>query len=95
MKDGNITTINSLHRGPSSNYLAYLQSHHRDHKGDKEMNDFINAQTQQMKAYVKAWEAACELASKKTDGKMDREEAKALKHIHKAVERFTRDLERF
>lgn len=58
------------------------------------MNDFIKAQAQQMKAYVQAWEASCEFAAKKTDGVIDKEETKQLKRLHKAVEEFTRNLER-
>lgn len=56
------------------------------------MNDFIKAQAQQMITYVKAWEATCEFAAKKTDGIMDKEETKQLKRIHKAVEDFTKNL---
>lgn len=58
------------------------------------MNDYIMAQVQQMKAYAKTWEASCQLAAKKTDGMIDLEEAKALKHIHRAVERFTKKLDK-
>lgn len=56
------------------------------------MNDYINAQVQQMRVYTQAWEATCIQAAKKTDGIIDKEEEKALKQIHKAVERFTKDL---
>ena len=58
------------------------------------MNEFILAQVQQMKTYVKAWEATCEFAAKKTDGRIDKEEEKALKRIHKAVLDFTAELNR-
>lgn len=58
------------------------------------MNEYIMAQVQQMKVYVQAWETACKLGAKEDDGKVDREEQKALKRIHKAVETFTKNLER-
>lgn len=58
------------------------------------MNDFVKAQAKQMIAYVKAWEATCEFAAKKTDGIIDKEETKQLKRIHKAVEDFIKELER-
>lgn len=58
------------------------------------MNDYINAQIQQMKAYVKTFESACVLAAKKTDGIVDKAEEKTLKKIQKAVEHFTRELDK-
>lgn len=58
------------------------------------MNDYIMAQVQQMKVYILAWESACQLGAKKNDGIPDKEETRDLKRIHKAVERFTRSLER-
>ncbi len=58
------------------------------------MNDYITAQVQQMRVYIQAWEAACLAAAKKTNGIKDKEEDRALKRIHKAVEHFDRDLGR-
>lgn len=58
------------------------------------MNDYIAAQICQVKVFLKNFENACELGAKEDNGEIDKEEAKELKQIHKAVERFTRDLER-
>ena len=58
------------------------------------MNDYITAQIQQTKAYVKAFEAACQLGAMKNDGTIDKDEQKALKRINQAVKQFVRELEK-
>lgn len=56
------------------------------------MKDYILAHVINMQSLVKNFEHACEQSTLKDDHKISAEEAKALKKIHKAVERFTTDL---
>lgn len=56
------------------------------------MKAYILAHVMNMKSLAQNFEHACEQAALKDDRKITPEEAKALKRIHKAVERFTTDL---
>lgn len=58
------------------------------------MKDYILAHVMNMKSLVQNFEHACEQAALKEDRKIDSEEAKALRQIHKAVKRFTTDLDK-
>lgn len=58
------------------------------------MNDYINAQCQMMIAQVSTFEHACELAAKKDDGIISKEEEKALKKIKKIATKFKLELGR-
>lgn len=58
------------------------------------MKDYILAHVMNIQALVKNFEHACEQAALKDDRKISADEAKALKKIHKAVERFTNDLDK-
>lgn len=58
------------------------------------MNDYINAQILQMKAYAQSWRAACKMAALKNNGIIDKEEAKQLKRIEKAVQTFVTQLDK-
>lgn len=58
------------------------------------MEDYILAHVMNMKALIRNFENACNQAALKDDRKITPEEAKALKRIHKAVERFNKDLEK-
>ncbi len=58
------------------------------------MNDYITAQILHMKKYAKTWALACKLGMNDGEKPINPKEKKALKRIAKAVDRFTRDLER-
>lgn len=58
------------------------------------MNEYINAQILQMKAYAQNWEIACKMAALKRDGIMDKDEEKQLKRIKKAVQVFITQLDK-
>lgn len=58
------------------------------------MKAYILAHTLNMKSLVRNFEHACEQAALKGDRKITPEEAKTLKKIHKAVEKFTTDLDK-
>ena len=58
------------------------------------MNAYIHAQIMNMQAMAKTFGQACELAAKKDDGRIDREEAKQLKRIQAAVSAFCKELEK-
>ncbi|MBQ9393064.1 MAG: hypothetical protein IJU18_03620 [Oscillospiraceae bacterium] len=57
------------------------------------MNSFIEAQIRSMLLYTKQFENACRLAAVKDDGAVSKEEQKLLAAIHRAVARFSKDLE--
>lgn len=57
------------------------------------MNYLIDAQIQNIIITVQTFNQNCQLAAQQ-DGKIDREEAKAIKHINTASERFIKELER-
>ncbi len=56
------------------------------------MNDYIIAHVLNVQALVKNFEQACNQAALKDERAISPEEEQALKKIHKAVERFNRDL---
>lgn len=56
------------------------------------MNTFIQAQCRNMIMMVKTFEQACQMAAQKDDGKISREEEKALKSITAAAEKFKKEL---
>lgn len=56
------------------------------------MNEYIRAQIGHMTALVKTFEQSCAMAAQKDDGKIDKEEARQLKKIHQASEKFIQQL---
>lgn len=60
--------------------------------GDK-MNNYIRAQIVNITTMTKTFEQACELAAMKDDGEISKEEAKQLKKIKAASQRFVKELE--
>jgi len=56
------------------------------------MNYFIEIQCKNMITSVEIFEKACDLAARKDDGKLSKEEAKILKHIHQAAKKFKKNL---
>lgn len=56
------------------------------------MNYYIEAQITNMVSMVKTFQNGCEMAAKKDDGKVSKEEEKVLKQITKATERFIKEL---
>lgn len=58
------------------------------------MNSYIYAQIINMQAMTRTFEQACELAARKDDGKVSKEEEKQLKRIKAAVQQFNKELEK-
>lgn len=58
------------------------------------MNSYIEAQVFNMKAMVKVFTQSCELATRKNDGKDNKDEEKQLKQIRAAAEKFCKELEK-
>ena len=58
------------------------------------MNYFIDAQCKNMVAMVNTFLQACEIAAKKDDGSISKEELKKLKRITKAADAFKAELKR-
>lgn len=58
------------------------------------MNYYIDAQILNMKAMVKTFEQSCHMAAQKNDGIISPEEAKKLKKISAATQRFLKELEK-
>lgn len=56
------------------------------------MNHYLKSQIENMTAMTKAFESACRLAVLQNDGRIDKDEAKALKKIESAAERFIKEL---
>ncbi len=56
------------------------------------MNFEIQAQILNMKNMVRNFEKLCQIAATKDDGKIDPDEAKALKRINAASQRFLKEL---
>lgn len=52
------------------------------------MNSYIDAQCRSMIALINTFVHSCEMGAKKDDGIISPDEAKALKQIHKASEKF-------
>ena len=58
------------------------------------MNSYIYAQIINMQAMTRTFEQACELAARKDDGKVSKEEERQLKRIKAAVQQFNKELEK-
>lgn len=58
------------------------------------MNSYIEAQISNMKAMVKVFNQSCELAARKDDEQISKEEAKQLKQIKTAAEKFCKELDK-
>lgn len=58
------------------------------------MNTYLELQIKNMITSVQLFDSACELAAKKDDGQIDRDEEKQLRIIHKAAKRFVESLEK-
>lgn len=58
------------------------------------MNSYIEAQIFNMKSMVKVFNQSCELAARKDDGQINKEEAKQLKQIKAAAEKFCKELDK-
>lgn len=58
------------------------------------MNSYIEAQIFNMKSMVKVFNQSCELAARKDDGQISKEEAKQLKQIKAAAEKFCKELDK-
>lgn len=56
------------------------------------MNTFIQAQCRNMILMVQTFEQACNMAAQKDDGKISKEEEKALKAIRAAADKFKNEL---
>lgn len=58
------------------------------------MNSYLDAQCRSIIATITAYEASCELAATKDDGKISREEKAALKKIKSAIAKFKKSIEK-
>ena len=58
------------------------------------MNTYIEAQIFNMKSMVKVFTQSCELAARKNDGQISKEEEKQLKQIKAAAEKFCKELDK-
>lgn len=58
------------------------------------MNYYIKAQITNMIAMTKTFEQSCEMAAKKDDDSISKEEKKALKKIKAATDEFIKQLEK-
>ncbi|MBQ7001996.1 MAG: hypothetical protein IJN67_13325 [Oscillospiraceae bacterium] len=56
------------------------------------MNYYLKAQIENMKSFTTTFKNACQLAVMQNDGSIDKEEAKILKKISKATERYVKEL---
>ena len=58
------------------------------------MNSYIEAQIFNMKSMVKVFTQSCELAARKDDGQISKDEEKQLKQIKAAAEKFCKELDK-
>lgn len=58
------------------------------------MNSYLQAQITTIITTVKSMQATCQLTALKDDGKIDHEEAKVLKKISTATEKYIRELQK-
>lgn len=58
------------------------------------MNQYIDGQIANMKAFLNTFEQSCRMAALKTDGRIDKDEEKKLKKIHAATEKFRAELDK-
>lgn len=56
------------------------------------MNHYLKSQIENMLIMTKAFQNGCHMAAMQNDGKIDKDEAKALKKIEAAAERFNKEL---
>ena len=56
------------------------------------MNEYIRSQIVNMTAMLTTFEQSCKMAATKNDGQIDKEEAKQLKKISAACQKFKNDL---
>lgn len=57
------------------------------------MNHYISAQITNMTSMARTFIMSCEMAAKEDDGQISKEEAKTLKKITNATERFIKELD--
>lgn len=57
------------------------------------MNTYMEMQINNMTMMVKTFEQSCQLAAEMNDGQTDKAEAKSLKKINAACQRFIKELE--
>lgn len=57
------------------------------------MNQFIAGQCRNMLNTVNLFKQSCEMAAKRDDGKISKDEARTLSRITKAADSFTKELE--
>ena len=58
------------------------------------MNDYLEAQIKNMVTIVKTFENSCMMAALKNDGRIDSNEARQLKKINTACERYIHRLQK-
>lgn len=58
------------------------------------MNEYIRAQITNILIMTKTFEQSCKMAAMKDDGRIDTDEAKIIKKISKATERYQQELEK-
>ena len=58
------------------------------------MNSYIEAQIFNMKSMVKVFTQSCELAARKDDRQISKDEEKQLKQIKAAAEKFCKELDK-
>ena len=58
------------------------------------MNSYIEAQIFNMKSMVKVFTQSCELAARKDDGQISKDEEKRIKQIKAAAEKFCKELDK-
>lgn len=56
------------------------------------MNEYIRSQIINMNAILQTFEQSCKMAATKNDGQIDKDEAKQLKKISAACQKFKNDL---
>ncbi len=58
-------------------------------------NPYLTSQVNSLEATLKIFISGCELSVTKDDGKMDREEARALRRLRAATDRYLKVLEKY
>lgn len=56
------------------------------------MNHYIKSQTENMITMTKAYTNGCRMAAMQNDGQIDKDEAKALKKIEAAAQKFIKEI---
>lgn len=57
------------------------------------MNYYIDSQITNMSLMAKTFIASCEMAARKDDGQINKDEEKSLKKLRKATEQFIKEIE--